>query len=66
MGERGRSRNICKQTEPVPVAEFSAYWASEGKVFTQIQWEQKFARHVVLVRTKKQPVTFSVCCVIQN
>lgn len=39
------------------LAEFSAYWASEGKVFTQIQWEQKFARHVVLVRTKKQPVT---------
>lgn len=39
------------------LAEFSAYWGSEGKVFTQIQWEQKFARHVVLVRTKKQPVT---------
>ncbi|MBB1199635.1 hypothetical protein EGM70_04865 [Enterobacteriaceae bacterium 89] len=39
------------------LAEFSAYWNSEGKVFTQIQWEQKFARHIVLVRSKKQSET---------
>lgn len=37
------------------LAEFAAYWNSEGKVFTQIQWEQKFARHVQLVRTKQKP-----------
>ncbi|VVT52244.1 Uncharacterized phage-associated protein YdaU [Kosakonia radicincitans] len=42
---------------PTELAEFSAYWKSESKVFTQIQWEQKFARHVVLVRSKKQPET---------
>lgn len=36
------------------LAEFAAYWNSEGKVFTQIQWEQKFARHVQLVRTKQK------------
>ncbi|MCR1319993.1 DUF1376 domain-containing protein [Enterobacter soli] len=46
---------------PVPdylateLAEFASYWESEGKVFTQIQWEQKFARHVQLVRTKQKP-----------
>jgi len=38
-------------------AEFASYWESEGKVFTQVQWEQKFARHIVLVRSKKQPET---------
>lgn len=37
------------------LAEFAAYWNSEGKVFTQIQWEQKFARHVQLVRAKQKP-----------
>ena len=37
------------------LAEFAAYWNSEGKIFTQIQWEQKFARHVQLVRTKQKP-----------
>jgi len=39
------------------LAEFASYWESEGKVFTQVQWEQKFARHIVLVRSKKQPET---------
>ncbi|MBW9415801.1 DnaT-like ssDNA-binding domain-containing protein [Enterobacter roggenkampii] len=42
---------------PTELAEFASYWESEGKVFTQVQWEQKFARHIVLVRSKKQPVT---------
>ena len=37
------------------LAEFTAYWESEGKVFTQIQWEQKFARHVARVRTQVKP-----------
>ncbi|MEB0325779.1 DUF1376 domain-containing protein [Citrobacter portucalensis] len=39
------------------LAEFTAYWESEGKVFTQIQWEQKFARHVARVRTQVKPET---------
>ena len=42
---------------PTELAEFASYWESEGKVFTQVQWEQKFARHIVLVRSKKQPET---------
>lgn len=39
------------------LAEFTAYWESEGKVFAQIQWEQKFARHVARVRTQVKPET---------
>lgn len=35
---------------PTELAEFTAYWKSEGKVFTQIQWEQKFARSVISAR----------------
>ncbi|HDK7323743.1 TPA: hypothetical protein PTW02_004283 [Cronobacter sakazakii] len=29
---------------PAELASFRDYWISEGRVFTQIQWEQKFAR----------------------
>lgn len=39
---------------PTELAEFSAYWGAEMKVFTQIQWEQKFARHIPVVRAKSQ------------
>jgi pyocin large subunit-like protein len=39
------------------LAEFTSYWESEGKVFTQIQWEQKFARHVKHVRAKQKQQT---------
>ncbi|EJU1309314.1 phage replisome organizer, partial [Escherichia coli] len=35
---------------PAELAAFRDYWAAEGKVFTQVQWEQKFARHVNHVR----------------
>lgn len=35
---------------PAELAAFRDYWAAEGRVFTQIQWEQKFARHVNHVR----------------
>lgn len=44
---------------PTELAEFSAYWESERKVFTQTQWEQKFARSVVTARAKSnsQPPT---------
>jgi hypothetical protein len=39
---------------PAELASFSDYWISEGKVFTQVQWEQKFARHIVQVRAKPE------------
>ncbi|NPD62508.1 hypothetical protein HPP02_10870 [Klebsiella aerogenes] len=42
---------------PTELAEFTAYWKSEGKVFTQVQWEQKFARSVISARAKNQPNT---------
>ncbi|EIV3811489.1 DUF1376 domain-containing protein [Klebsiella aerogenes] len=44
---------------PTELAEFTAYWKSEGKVFTQVQWEQKFARSVINARakSKSQPAT---------
>lgn len=35
------------------LASFTDYWISEQKVFTQTQWEQKFARH--LQNTKSTP-----------
>lgn len=34
------------------LAEFTAFWQAEGKVFQQVQWEQKFARHL----ERKRPV----------
>ncbi|HFG3360032.1 TPA: DnaT-like ssDNA-binding domain-containing protein, partial [Escherichia coli] len=42
---------------PAELAAFRDYWAAEGKVFTQIQWEQKFARHVNHVRAQVKPVS---------
>ncbi len=45
---------------PVELAAFRDYWAAEGKVFTQIQWEQKFARHVNHVRAQVKPVSKGV------
>lgn len=45
-------------TGPVPgfaeheLASFTDYWASEGKVFTQTQWEQKFADSVLYERKR--------------
>ncbi|EFB8820970.1 phage replisome organizer [Escherichia coli] len=41
---------------PAELAAFRDYWAAEGKVFTQVQWEQKFARHVNHVRAQVKPV----------
>lgn len=40
---------------PTELAEFTAYWESERKVFSQVQWEQKFARSVVTARSKSRP-----------
>lgn len=42
---------------PTELAEFTAYWKSDGKVFTQVQWEQKFARSVITARAKPKPPT---------
>ena len=42
------------------LAAFRDYWAAEGKVFTQVQWEQKFARHVNHVRAQVKPVSKGV------
>ncbi|HAW1833168.1 TPA: phage replisome organizer [Escherichia coli] len=42
---------------PAELAAFRDYWAAEGKVFTQIQWEQKFARHVNHVRAQVKPAS---------
>lgn len=39
---------------PTELAEFTAYWGSEMKVFTQVQWEQKFARHIPVARASNQ------------
>ncbi|EIG5296876.1 hypothetical protein FAR40_005286, partial [Escherichia coli] len=45
---------------PAELTAFRDYWAAEGKVFTQIQWEQKFARHVNHVRAQVKPVSKGV------
>ncbi|EKS1727690.1 hypothetical protein QBC57_003429 [Escherichia coli] len=41
---------------PAELAAFRDYWMAEGKVFTQVQWEQKFARHVNHIRGKSKNV----------
>lgn len=35
------------------LASFTDYWIAEGKVFNQVQWEQKFARHLQTVKPLK-------------
>ena len=45
---------------PAELATFRDYWAAEGKVFTQVQWEQKFARHGNHVRAQVKPVSKGV------
>ncbi|VAC90238.1 Primosomal protein I [Enterobacter cloacae] len=39
------------------LSSFIAYWQAEGKVFHQIQWEQKFARHLDRAKVLKAPQT---------
>lgn len=34
---------------------FIAYWQAEGKVFHQVQWEQKFARHLSRASSQSTP-----------
>ncbi|MFQ3382672.1 DNA-binding protein [Escherichia coli] len=45
---------------PAELVAFRDYWSDEGKVFTQVQWEQKFARHVNHVRAQVKPVSKGV------
>ncbi|EAO2313168.1 DNA-binding protein [Salmonella enterica subsp. enterica serovar Senftenberg] len=42
---------------PAELNSFIAYWQAEGKVFHQVQWEQKFARHLGRVSTVIKPAT---------
>ncbi|WP_350326558.1 DUF1376 domain-containing protein [Pectobacterium aroidearum] len=37
--------------QPTELAGFVMYWQPEGKAFHQLQWEQKFARHIQQVRS---------------
>ncbi|EPC0967097.1 DnaT-like ssDNA-binding domain-containing protein [Enterobacter hormaechei] len=39
------------------LSSFIAYWQAEGKVFHQIQWEQKFARQLDRAKVLKAPQT---------
>ena len=39
------------------LSSFIVYWQAEGKVFHQIQWEQKFARHLDRAKVLKAPQT---------
>lgn len=45
---------------PAELTAFRDYWTAEGKFFTQVQWEQKFARHVQHVRAQVKPVSRGV------
>ena len=37
------------------LSSFIAYWQAEGKVFHQIQWEQKLARHLDRAKVQTKP-----------
>ena len=37
------------------LSSFIAYWQAEGKVFHQVQWEQKLARHLDRAKALKTP-----------
>mgnify|MGYP001128568367 CR=1 FL=1 len=39
------------------LSSFIAYWQAEGKVFHQIQWEQKLARHLDRAKVLTKPQT---------
>lgn len=42
---------LTEDYQPTELASFVMYWQPEGKAFHQIQWEQKFARHIQQVRS---------------
>ncbi|MEQ9832143.1 DnaT-like ssDNA-binding domain-containing protein [Pectobacterium versatile] len=42
---------LTEDFQPTELAGFVMYWQPEGKAFHQLQWEQKFARHIQQVRS---------------
>jgi pyocin large subunit-like protein len=44
---------LSRQGLKAALASFTDYWIAEGKVFNQVQWEQKFARHLQTVKPLK-------------
>lgn len=42
---------LTEDYQPTELVSFVMYWQPEGKAFHQIQWEQKFARHIQQVRS---------------
>lgn len=42
---------LTEDYQPTELASFVMYWQPEGKAFHQLQWEQKFARHIQQVRS---------------
>lgn len=47
------SETLSSQDLKAALASFTDYWIAEGKVFNQVQWEQKFARHLQTVKPLK-------------
>lgn len=42
---------LTEDYQPTELAGFVMYWQPEGRAFHQLQWEQKFARHIQQVRS---------------
>ncbi|MCA6941360.1 DUF1376 domain-containing protein [Pectobacterium polaris] len=42
---------LTEDYQPTELAGFVMYWQPEGKAFHQLQWDQKFARHIQQVRS---------------
>ncbi|MFQ3396279.1 DnaT-like ssDNA-binding domain-containing protein [Enterobacter mori] len=45
--------NLTDEDQKAVMARFVDYWIAEGKVFNQVQWEQKFARQLQLAKPNK-------------
>ncbi|ATA23506.1 hypothetical protein BIY26_09350 [Brenneria goodwinii] len=43
---------LAEDYQPTELASFVMYWQPEGKAFHQLQWEQKFARHIQQERSR--------------
>lgn len=43
---------LTEDYQPTELASFVMYWQLEGKAFHQLQWEQKFARHIQQERSR--------------
>lgn len=55
FGRAGTWGMMLNPTEfkPEYLTAFIDYWMSEGKVFNHVQWEQKFARHLVRIKNDR-------------